>query len=67
MDRRLLDVERSLMTELDRAAVLERVLQTAREVTGARYAALGDTQRAAFGARAVPHLSGGRRDPSGYR
>ncbi len=29
------------MTELDLAAVLDRVLQTAREVTGARYAALG--------------------------
>jgi signal transduction histidine kinase len=39
--RRLLDVGRSLMTELDLAAVLDRVLQTAREVTGARYAALG--------------------------
>jgi signal transduction histidine kinase len=39
--RRLLDVGRALMTELDLAAVLDRVLQTAREVTGARYAALG--------------------------
>jgi signal transduction histidine kinase len=29
------------MTELDLAAVLDRVLQTARETTGARYAALG--------------------------
>jgi len=39
--RQLLDVGRSLVTELDLDAVLERVLSTAREVTGARYAALG--------------------------
>jgi signal transduction histidine kinase len=39
--RRLLDVGRSLMSELDLAAVLDRVLETAREATGARYAALG--------------------------
>jgi signal transduction histidine kinase len=39
--RRLLEVGRALVTELDLAAVLDRVLQTAREITGARYAALG--------------------------
>ncbi len=39
--RRLLDVGRELVTELDLSVVLDRVLQTAREVTGARYAALG--------------------------
>lgn len=39
--RRLLDVGRSLVTELDPAVLLDRVLETAREVTGARYAALG--------------------------
>jgi signal transduction protein with GAF and PtsI domain len=39
--RRVLDVGRAVMTELDLGAVLERVLQAAREVTGARYAALG--------------------------
>jgi signal transduction histidine kinase len=39
--RRLLDVGRALMSELDLAALLERVLRTARELTGARYAALG--------------------------
>jgi signal transduction histidine kinase len=39
--RRLLEVGRSLMTELDLPAVLDRVLETARETTGARYAALG--------------------------
>ena len=37
----MLEVGRALMTELDLGAVLERVLQTARELTGARYAALG--------------------------
>ncbi len=39
--RRLLDVGRELVTELDQQKVLDRVLQTAREVTGAQYAALG--------------------------
>jgi signal transduction histidine kinase len=39
--RRLLDVGRTLTTELDQRVVLDRVLQTAREITGARYAALG--------------------------
>ena len=39
--RRLLDVGRELVTELDLGTVLDRVLQTAREITGARYAALG--------------------------
>src|SRR5271165_6451151 len=39
--RRLLDVGRVLTTELDTGVVLDRVLETAREITGARYAALG--------------------------
>jgi signal transduction histidine kinase len=39
--RRLLDVGRALTTELDQQVVLDRVLETAREITGARYAALG--------------------------
>jgi signal transduction histidine kinase len=39
--RRLLDVGRSLVSELELEVVLERVLDVAREVTGARYAALG--------------------------
>lgn len=39
--RRLLDVGRSLVTELDLSTVLDRVLETARELTGARYAAVG--------------------------
>jgi signal transduction histidine kinase len=39
--RRLLDAGRVLTSELDQRIVLERVLQTARAITGARYAALG--------------------------
>ncbi len=45
--RRLLETGRELVTELDLERVLQRVLQAARELTGARYAALGilDEQR----------------------
>lgn len=39
--RRLLDIGRSLTSELRLEVVLHRVLQTARELTDARYAALG--------------------------
>src|SRR6478735_5960548 len=39
--RRLVDVGRSLVTELDPEAVFERLLEVARELTGARYAAIG--------------------------
>jgi signal transduction histidine kinase len=39
--RRLLDVGRTLVAELDYETVLERILEEAREITGARYAALG--------------------------
>lgn len=39
--RRLLDVGHALTTELDPRRVLDRVLETARELTGARYAAVG--------------------------
>ncbi len=39
--RRLVDVGRSLVTVLDPEAVLERLLQVARELTGAEYAAIG--------------------------
>jgi signal transduction histidine kinase len=38
---RLIDAGRALVGELDPQAVLDRILATAREVTGARYAALG--------------------------
>jgi signal transduction histidine kinase len=39
--RRLLEVGRVLTRELDQRIVLDRVLEAAREITGARYAALG--------------------------
>jgi signal transduction histidine kinase len=39
--QRLLEVGRALVTELDLDALLDRVLETARELTGARYAAVG--------------------------
>ena len=39
--RRLLDVGRALVGELDPEAVLDRILEEARAITGARYAALG--------------------------
>jgi signal transduction histidine kinase len=39
--RRLLDVGRSLLSELDPDAVLDRLLEVAQELTGARYAAIG--------------------------
>jgi GAF domain-containing protein len=38
---RLLDVGRALVSELDSEAVLDRIIAEAREITGARYAALG--------------------------
>jgi len=46
--RRLLDVGRSLITELEPEAVFTRLLAVARELTGARYAAIGvlDERRA---------------------
>jgi signal transduction histidine kinase len=45
--RRVLEVGRSVVSELDLEALLRRVLEEARELTGARYAALGilDAQR----------------------
>src|SRR5512146_821595 len=39
--RRLLDVGQALVAELDIERLLRRVLEVARELTGARYAALG--------------------------
>jgi len=48
--RRLLDVGSALATELDQRVVLDRVLEAAREITGARYAAVGilNEQRSAL-------------------
>jgi signal transduction histidine kinase len=43
--RRLIDVGRGLLSQLDPEAVLDQVLETAREITGARYAALGVLDR----------------------
>ncbi|MDQ2630960.1 MAG: histidine kinase, partial [Actinomycetota bacterium] len=43
--RRLIDVGSGLLSELDLEAVLQSVVEAAREVTGARYAALGVLDR----------------------
>jgi signal transduction histidine kinase len=43
--RRLIQEGRALVSELDLDSVLDRLLETAREVTGARYAALGILDR----------------------
>lgn len=43
--RRLIDVGSSLLSELDLEAVLRSVVEAARELTGARYAALGVLDR----------------------
>jgi signal transduction histidine kinase len=43
--RRLIDVGRGLLSQLDLEAVLDQVLEVAREITGARYAALGILDR----------------------
>jgi signal transduction histidine kinase len=45
VERRLLDVARGVLAELDLDIVLERVLGAARELTGAQYAALGVLDR----------------------
>src|SRR5579863_1389426 len=39
--RKLIEVGRALMTELDPDVVLDRILEEARSITAARYAALG--------------------------
>jgi signal transduction histidine kinase len=39
--RRILEIGRTVVSELDLEAVLQRVLEEARDLTGARYAALG--------------------------
>jgi signal transduction histidine kinase len=43
--RSLIDVGRALLSQLDPEAVLDQVLETARDITGARYAALGILDR----------------------
>jgi signal transduction histidine kinase len=47
--RRLLDAGRALVSNLDLEAVLDGLLETAREMTGARYAALGTLDEARIG------------------
>ena len=61
--RRLLEVGRSLVAELELDAVLRRVLDVARELTGARYAALGVLDEAAHGPQPVPHAAASTRRP----
>jgi hypothetical protein len=56
--RRTLDAARAVLAHLDSEAVLEHVVAAAREVTGARYAALGLLD-ATYQAGAVHHV--GRR------
>ena len=55
--RRLIEVGRTLVAELDLDAVLNRLLEVARELTGARYAALGIDQHTR---RAIGNLPRGR-------
>ena len=43
--RRLIDVGRGLLSQREPDAVLDQVLETAREITGARYAAMGVLDR----------------------
>lgn len=64
MLRRLLDVGRTLVSELDTEAVLERILDEARAITGARYVAVGvlDEQRSEL----ERFLTSGI-DPASYR
>ncbi|HME02333.1 MAG TPA: GAF domain-containing sensor histidine kinase [Solirubrobacteraceae bacterium] len=47
--RHMLDLARSVLTELDAEVVLDKVLRAARELTGARYAALGVLDGSATG------------------
>ncbi|MGZ5360095.1 MAG: sensor histidine kinase [Solirubrobacterales bacterium] len=54
--RRLLEVGRSLVSDLEPESVLRRVLETAREMTGARYAALGILDPGKSGLERFLHL-----------
>ena len=59
---RLIEAGRWLLSELDLEIVLDRLLETARELTGARYAALGvlDDERRELDA--LPHARHRRGD-----
>ena len=52
---RLLEVGRALVAEREPEAVLVRVLNEARELTGARYAAMGILDEDKSGSRALSH------------
>ena len=53
--RILVDAGIALSSELSLDALLQRIVETAAELTGARYAALGVIDQSGTGARALPH------------
>ena len=64
--RLLLEVGTSIVAELDSEAVLQRVLEAGRELTGARYAAVGILDRTArsSSASSLPASMSPRGEPS---
>ena len=64
---RLIEVGRGLVTDLDLGVVLDRVLETARELTGARYAALGvlNDERTELAQFLTSGVDGGAREEIG--
>jgi GAF domain-containing protein len=67
---RLLEAGRALVAELDLEVVLERLLETARELTGARYAAIGvldaaGPERLGDSQRPVREVAAGRQQLDG--
>ena len=60
---RLIAAGRSLVSELNLEQLLTQLLDVARELTGARYAAIGVLDEEAQRARALPHARDRRRDP----
>ena len=65
--RLLLEVGTSIVAELDSEAVLQRVLEAGRELTGARYAAVGILDSERRGAGALPDRRHRRADAAGDR
>jgi signal transduction histidine kinase len=66
--RRLLDLGRGLVATLDVEQVLDEILQAAREITGARYAALGvlNERRTELGRFIAVGFNQGTRDAIGH-
>jgi signal transduction histidine kinase len=66
--RRLLDLGRSLVATLDVEQVLDEILEAAREITGARYAALGvlNERRTELGRFITKGIGEGTRDAIGH-